>query len=286
MMKLHVIETGFLKLDGGSMFGIVPKTMWNRIEPADNNNKCTWAMRCLLIELDDRRILIDTGIGDKQDERFRQIFEPHGPVTLLDSLKAKGFQPADITDVFLTHLHFDHVGGAVTRNVSGNLVPTFPNAVYWTNQKHLEWALNPNPREKASFLTENITPLVDAGVIRLIAEEEEDVNWLPGIKIRFVYGHTEAMMVPIIDCNGRTIVYCADVMPSVHHVGLPYIMAYDLRPLLTLEEKTKILQEAAEAGHWLFFEHDNKVAATSIVLDSRQRWVSGDEITAGMIESC
>lgn len=285
-MKLHVIETGYLKLDGGSMFGIVPKTMWNRLVPADENNKCTWAMRCLLVELDERRILIDTGIGDKQDDRFKKIFEPHGPVTLLESLAAKGFQAADITDVFLTHLHFDHVGGAVTRQDSGALLPTFPNAAYWTNQKHLDWALNPNPREQASFLTENIVPLIEAGVIRLIEESAEDQEWLPGIKVRFVYGHTEAMMVPMIDCSGQTIIYCADVMPSSHHIGLPYIMAYDLRPLLTLEEKSRILQDAEKEGHWLFFEHDNQVAAASIGLDNRQRWVINQEITAGMIESC
>lgn len=285
-MKLHVIETGYLKLDGGSMFGIVPKTMWERMEPADEKNKCTWAMRCLLVEHGDRKILIDTGIGDKQDDHFRAIFEPHGPYTLFSSLREKGFSPEDITDVFLTHLHFDHVGGAVVRNENNQLVPAFPNARYWTNKVHLDWALDPNPREKASFLKENIVPLQEAGVLEFLAVSEEDQEWVPGIKIRFVYGHTEAMMVPVIDCNGQTIVYCADVMPSSHHIGLPYIMAYDLRPLKTLQEKNRILQDAADQGHWLFFEHDRRIPATGIVLDSRQRWVQGDLITAEMIESC
>lgn len=284
-MRLHVIETGYLKLDGGAMFGIVPKTMWERLQQPDAKNRCTWAMRCLLVETAERRILIDTGIGDKQDEHFRAIFEPQGPYTLLDALRDKGFQPEDITDVFLTHLHFDHVGGAITRNADGQLRPTFPKAFYWTNQAHLDWALNPNPREKASFLEENIRPLVEAGVLRFIEVQEEDTAWLPGFRVRFVYGHTEAMMVPLIECNGQTIVYCADVMPSVHHIGLPYIMAYDLRPLLTLEEKTRILADAHTQNHWLFFEHDLSVPACTVAMDSRQRWVRGETITAERLEA-
>lgn len=284
-MRLHVIDTGYLKLDGGAMFGIVPKTMWERLEMPDEKNRCTWAMRCLLLELGDRKVLIDTGIGDKQDAHFRAIFEPHGRVTLLDSLRSKGFAPEDITDVFLTHLHFDHVGGAVMRNANGQLKPAFPNALYWTNQVHLDWALHPNPRERASFLPENIIPLVEAGVLRFIEVSDEDTTWLPGFKVRFVYGHTEAMMVPIIETGTRTLVYCADVMPSVHHVGLPYIMAYDLRPLQTLEEKTRILSDACTHNHWLFFEHDREVPACSIVLDERQRWVRGETITAAQIAS-
>jgi glyoxylase-like metal-dependent hydrolase (beta-lactamase superfamily II) len=264
-MDIHIIPTGYLKLDGGAMFGIVPKRLWNRLNPADDNNLCSWSMRCLLLETGDRKILIDTGMGDKQDAKFRSHFEPHGEETLLSSLQNKGFQPEDITDVFLTHLHFDHVGGAVSRDAEGRLVPTFPKARYWSNEVHWQWALHPNEREQASFLQENFVPLRDAGLVHMLPVTTEDYQWLPGIRIRYVYGHTEAMMILFIENgHGQTLVYCADLLPSSHHIGMPYVMAYDVRPLLTLDEKRALLNEAVENNYLLLFEHDPVVAAATV----------------------
>ena len=222
MLKITSIPTGFFKLDGGAMFGVVPRRLWQRTQPPDENNMCTWAMRCLLIETGDRKILVDTGLGDKQDDKFRSHFEPHGTDSLLGSLKNNGYSPEDITDVFLTHLHFDHVGGAVTRNDQGELVPTFPNATYWSNQKHFDWALNPNPREAASFLHENFVPLQEHGVLKFIPVIDGGTEWIPGIKVHFVYGHTEAMMLPEIDQGEHAVMYCADLIPvSYTHLTLP-----------------------------------------------------------------
>lgn len=254
-MKLSIVESGLFKLDGGAMFGVVPKTLWNKLNPADENNKCTWSMRLLLVEINDRKILIDTGMGDKQDERFRSFFHPHGPYSLDGSLQSLHVNPDEITDVFLTHLHFDHDGGAVSR-VNGELLPTFKNATYWSNENHYNWAYKPNDREKASFLKENFVPLSDHGVLKFI-DEKQDIDWLPEISIRFSYGHTEAMMSPIIKLpNGKRLIYCADLMPSSFHIPMAYIMCYDIRPLETLKEKDRLLEEAAELGDILFFEHD------------------------------
>ncbi|MBK7871452.1 MAG: MBL fold metallo-hydrolase [Saprospiraceae bacterium] len=272
-MKISTIETGFLKLDGGAMFGIVPKRLWQKLNPPDENNLCTWAMRCLLVETDNRKILIDTGIGDKQDAKFRSHFEPHGDKTLLNSLLEKNLHPEDITDVLLTHLHFDHVGGAVKFDSEGKLVPTFPNATYWSNEIHWNWAMQPNEREKASFLKENFVPLREAGVVQFIDIQEEDMEWLPGIHLRFVYGHTEAMMIPIIKIANKTLIYCADVMPSSYHIGMPYVMSYDVRPLVTLVEKEKILYEAVTNKNILLFEHDPFIAAATVTQDDRGRIV-------------
>ena len=257
------------------MFGIVPRQLWVRLNPPDDKNLCTWAMRCLLVETGDRRILIDTGLGDKQDAKFRSHFHPHGEASLLGSLAEAGLQPADITDVLLTHLHFDHVGGAVQYDDAGRLVPAFPNATYWSNEPHFKWALYPNAREKASFLRENFVPLQDAGLLRFIEPpvDGEDVEWLPGISLRFLYGHTEAMMMPIIKSAGRTIVYCADLIPSSYHIGLPYVMAYDVRPLVTLQEKERLLTEAVEGGYQLIFEHDPVVLTSTVRRDERGRIV-------------
>ncbi len=271
-MKLSSIHTGYLKLDGGAMFGIVPKRLWQKLNPPDENNLCTWAMRCLLIEYDDRKILVDCGIGDKQDEKFRSFFEPHGTENLLDSLAEKGLRPEDITDVFLTHLHFDHCGGAVIRNEQGALIPTFPNAKYWTNEKHFNWAMQPNAREKASFLKENFVPLQEAGVLHFI-DESNTKNVFQNIDIKFVYGHTEAMMVLYINYKDFTLVYCADVMPSSYHVGMPYVMAYDLRPLSTLKEKAEILELAVAEKHILFFEHDPKIECATVRKNEKGRIV-------------
>lgn len=253
-MKLHTIDTGFFKLDGGAMFGVVPKTIWNKTNPADSNNLCTWAMRCLLVEDGKRLILIDTGIGNKQSEKFFSHYYLHGDATLDSSLAALGFHRDDITDVFLTHLHFDHVGGAVAR-VEENLLPAFKNAVYWSNPKHWDWAVNPNDRERASFLKENILPIQESGRLQFIATQD-GIAFTEDFKIRFVSGHTEAMMLPLINYKGKKILYMADLLPSVGHLPLPYVMAYDMFPLTTLKEKKVFLTEASENDYILFFEHD------------------------------
>jgi glyoxylase-like metal-dependent hydrolase (beta-lactamase superfamily II) len=257
--------------------------MWEKINPPDEQNLCTWAMRCLLLDTGERRILIDTGMGDKQDAKFRSHFHPHGDTNLLQSLAGKGYSVEAVTDVFLTHMHFDHVGGAVSRTTTGELVPTFPQATYWTTQKHLKWALDPNPREAASFLKENIVPLQEAGVLQFIPESDEVVAWLPGINLRFVYGHTEAMMLPIISFGGKTLVYCADLIPSSGHLGLPYVMSYDLRPLNTMNEKKRLLEEALANYYYLFFEHDPKISCISLKKDERGRIVMDKEVDAEQI---
>lgn len=277
-MKLHIIETGKFKLDGGAMFGVVPRSLWKRLNEPDQNNMCTWSMRCLLIEDGDRKILIDTGLGDKQDDKFRSHFYPHGDDSLDSSLRSSGFGVEDITDVFLTHLHFDHVGGAVMRTTDGHLVPTFPNATYWTNEKHLAWALKPNARESASFLTENIVPLVDHNVLKFI-DIEEDVPFTDRIKVNFAYGHTEALMTPyILLDDGRTVVYTADLLPSHCHISMPYIMGYDIRPLETLKEKAALYERVVGTDHLIFFEHDKDIACAELVKNERGRVVLGSEV--------
>lgn len=259
------------------MFGVVPRQLWQKLNPPDDNNMCTWGLRCLLIETEGRKILVDTGMGDKQDAKFRSHFEPHGSFDLISSLAEKGFSPEDITDVFLTHLHFDHVGGALKKSDNGDIVPTFPNASYWSNQKHVDWALDPNPREKASFLKENIVPLQTAGVLQMVdvAEGEE---WLPGIRIRYANGHTEAMMLLQIDYNGQTIVYCADLLASSFHISLPWVMSYDIRPLITLNEKSRLLNEAYEGNWILYFEHDPKTECIRLTKNQKGRIVVGERM--------
>ena len=274
-MKITPIHTGFLKLDGGAMFGIVPKTMWQKLNPPDEQNKCTWSMRCLLVETAGRKILIDTGIGDKQDDKFRRIFEPHGSRTLQEALRRQGIHPGEITDVLLTHLHFDHVGGAIQRDASGRLTPAFPNAVYWSNKRHWDWAMQPNEREKASFLKENFVQLQAEGLVQFIEPGEGWVPWMKHIDLYFAYGHTEAMMIPKLNVRGRTFIYPADLIPSVHHIGMPYIMAYDVRPLDTLREKAWLLQEALEQDAALIFEHDPAVTAAKVQQTEGGRIISG-----------
>ncbi len=236
------------------MHGVVPKSMWNKVNPADDNNMCTWAMRCLLIEDEGRLILIDTGMGNKQDEKFFSHFLPHGEDSLDKSLATLGFHNNDITDVFLTHLHFDHCGGAIKRD-GEKLVPAFANATYWNNEAHWNSALQPNIREKASFLKENILPIQESGQLKFL-EAKDDTVFTDHIKIKMVNGHTDSMMLPLIDYNGQTILYCADLVPSLAHISLPWVMGYDMRPLNTLEEKERLLKEGAENNWMLFFEHD------------------------------
>lgn len=275
-MKLTVIDTGFFKLDGGAMFGVVPKTMWSKLETPDENNLCTWAMRCLLVEIGDRKILIDAGIGNKQSEKFFSHFHPHGNDNLLGSLAKNGFKPSDITDVFLTHLHFDHVGGAVSMDANGKYSPTFPNATYWCNQAHYDWAYTPNDREKASFLKENFVPLMEHGVLKMLDSMPYNqlLDWMPEINIGYAYGHTEALMTPHIHYKGKTIIYCADLLPSPSHISMPYVMGYDVRPLQTLKEKEWFLTNAAEQGHILFFEHAPKIEACTVKMDEKGRIVA------------
>ncbi|RYY34845.1 MAG: MBL fold metallo-hydrolase [Sphingobacteriaceae bacterium] len=253
-MNLYTINTGNFKLDGGAMFGVVPKSIWNKTNPADEKNLCTWTMRCLLVEDGKRLILIDTGIGNKQDEKFLSHYYLHGDDSLDSSLAAHGFHRDDITDVFLTHLHFDHVGGAIKRE-GEKLLPAFKNATYWSNQQHWEWAVNPNDREKASFLKENILPVQESGQLKFI-EAKDGVRFADGFDLRFVYGHTDAQMLPLIDYKGRKLMYMADLLPSVGHLPMPYVMAYDMFPLKTLAEKKAMLTEALENDYILYFEHD------------------------------
>jgi len=260
-MKLHTINTGYFKLDGGAMFGVVPKSIWNKLNPADENNLCNWAMRLLLIEDEGRLILIDTGIGNKQSEKFFSHYYLHGDDTMEKSLAANGFTKDDITDVFLTHLHFDHCGGAIER-VGDKLQPAFKNATYWSNRKHWQWATEPNAREKASFLKENILPIQESGQLKMMDVNNPQLT--QHISLRFANGHTEAMMLPVINYNEKTIVYMADLLPSVAHIPLPYVMAYDMFPLTTLEEKESFLNEALQNNYILFFEHDPQVECCTL----------------------
>lgn len=249
-MKLHAINTGLFKLDGGAMFGVVPKSIWQKSNSADDNNMCTWAMRCLLVEDGDRLILIDNGIGDKQDAKFFSHYYLHGDDSLLKSIHQAGFSPDDITDMFLTHLHFDHCGGGVKYN-GDKLELVFKNARYWSNEDHWQWATKPNPREKASFIKENFMPIQESGHLHFV--EDGSLRF----EIFFASGHTDKMMIPKINYKGHTICYMADLLPSTGHIPLPYVMGYDTRPLLTLEEKERFLNEAADKKYILFLEHDS-----------------------------
>jgi glyoxylase-like metal-dependent hydrolase (beta-lactamase superfamily II) len=253
-MKLHTIDTGLFKLDGGAMFGVVPKSIWQKTNPADDNNMCTWAMRCLLVEDAGRLILIDTGIGNKQSEKFYSHYFLHGDATLDNSLKKLGFHRNDITDVFLTHLHFDHVGGAVERT-GETLTPAFKNATYWSNEKHWDWAVYPNEREKASFLKENIMPIQESGQLKFITVQD-GVQFTNNFNVRFVSGHTDSMMLPLINYKGKQILYMADLLPSVGHLPVPYVMAYDMFPLTTMSERKKYWAEAVANDYVLYLEHD------------------------------
>ena len=251
-MEIALINTGYFKLDGGAMFGVVPKSIWSRTNPADEKNLCSWAMRSLLIKDGNKVILVDNGMGTKQSDKFFSYYDLHGNESLQGSLHNQGLTESDITDMFLTHLHFDHCGGGVKRE-GVHLLPTFGNATYWSNKSHWQWATVPNQREKASFLTENIIPMEASGQLKFIPDTNQ--NDLP-FEIIYVNGHTEKMMLPKVKYKGKTVVFMADLLPSVGHIPLPYVMAYDTRPLLTMEEKGKFMQEAADNGYILAFQHD------------------------------
>jgi glyoxylase-like metal-dependent hydrolase (beta-lactamase superfamily II) len=282
-MKLYTINAGYFKLDGGAMFGVVPKSIWQKLNPADENNMCSWALRCLLIEDEGKLILIDTGMGDKQDLKFFSHYYMFGNDTLESSLAKHGFTPGDITDVVLTHLHFDHCGGAVVRS-ENQLLPAFKNATYWSNERHYNWATKPNDREKASFLKENIAPIKESLQLKFVPVAKNK-NWrvegeelmllnipstiIKNLSYRLVSGHTDAMMLPQIQYKDRTIVFMADLLPSTAHIPLPYIMGYDMFPLTTLQEKKSFLQEAVTNNYILFFEHDPVVECCTLQMTEK-----------------
>lgn len=252
-MKIYPIETGNFKLDGGAMFGVVPKSIWQKTNPADANNLIEMSMRCLLIEDGNRLILIDAGLGNKQSDKFFSFYNLFGDFSLDNSLQKLGFHRDDITDVFLTHLHFDHCGGVTQKTKDGLLIPAFKNAKVWSNDKHWKWATEPNPREKASFLSENILPIQENGQLNFIHRNAKDQI---GFDVLFVDGHTEKQMLPIIQYQGKTLVFMADLLPTVGHIPLPYVMGYDTRPLITIKEKAAFLNQAADHNFYLFLEHD------------------------------
>ena len=252
-MQLHKIETGNLKLDGGAMFGVVPKSIWNKSYPADEYNLCNWSMRCLLVEDGDRKILIDNGIGDKQDERFLRHYYLNGEDTLEKSLEALGLKPDDITDMVLTHLHFDHCGGSIKKTGEDQFEPAFKNARYWVSQAQWEWATHPNRREKASFLKENIYPIQESGQLKLLSD---DTEIYPGFRVVIFNGHTDGHMIPHISYKRKTVVFMADLLPSTAHIPMPYVMSYDTKPLVTLKDKERFFKAALENDYILFFEHD------------------------------
>ena len=256
-MMLHPIACGNFKLDGGAMFGVVPKMLWQKTNPADKNNLVEVSSRSLLVETGNRLVLIDAGMGNKQSKKFFSYYNRWGDFSLEKSLKEKGFHRDEITDVFLTHLHFDHCGGAIIKNQKGNLIPTFKNATYWSHKKHWEWANNPNSREKASFLSENIRPIKESGQLTLLEGDEFIMENSPlGFDVIVVNGHTEKQMLPLISYKNRTIVFTADLIPTVGHLPLAYVMGYDTRPLISLEEKNRFLKLAYEKKFLLFMEHD------------------------------
>ena len=259
-MKLYPIESGNFKLDGGAMFGVVPKSLWNRTNPADSNNMIDMAARCLLIEDGDKLTLIDTGMGDKQSEKFFGYYYPWGEHSIDKSLKKYGFHRDDITDVFLTHLHFDHVGGAIQWNKDKTgYEPAFKNAKFWSNKEHWKWATEPNAREKASFLPENILPMEESGQLHFLNRKENEIFTAAqefNFGVLFVDGHTDKQMIPHIKYKDKTLVFMADLLPTAGHIPLPYVMGYDTRPLLTLSEKEKFLKKAADEKYYLFLEHD------------------------------
>jgi glyoxylase-like metal-dependent hydrolase (beta-lactamase superfamily II) len=266
-MKLYPVIHEYFKLDGGAMFGVVPKVIWQRTNPADEDNLIQMVTRSLLVDTGDKLILIDTGMGDKQSEKFFGYYKPLRKNELDKVLSDLGYTRADITDVVMTHLHFDHCGGSVIRDENGNLIPAFPKARYWTNEAHWRWAVNPNPRERASFLKENFIPLQEAGVLHFVPlPDKGNITDFPELNMRFLFadGHTEKQMIPIIEHEGKTLVYMADLLPTTGHIPLPYVMGYDIRPLVTLKEKEQFLNKAADKGYYLFLEHDPETEVCTV----------------------
>ncbi len=278
-MKIKIIEAGKFKLDGGAMFGVVPRSMWRKLNPPDENNMCTWATRLLLVETEDKKIIFDCGLGIKQEEKFFSHFHPHDG-NVHEAILNYNMDASEITDVFLTHLHFDHCGGALRYNENGEIKPTFPNATYWSNEPHFDWAYTPNPREKASFLKENFVPLRDLGVMKFIPVIQ-GIEWIPGIKIWFYYGHTEAMMVPeILMPDGQSVYYAADLLASSYHVRLPYVMSYDIRPLKCIEEKKFFYKQLqSRENHRIIFEHDPINPVGKLTLDNKGRYKIDTQVT-------
>ena len=259
-----MIDTGTFKLDGGAMFGVVPKVLWKKLIPPDDSNRIELGMRCLLVETEDRLILVDTGIGNKNNDQFIKYFSPNDTYLLVYNLKQNGFSTSDITDVILTHLHFDHAGGAVSLNENNLLFPTFPKATYWSNAIQWESAVNPNIKEAPSFIKDNFIPLQTSGQLQFIPCSDSDYLFIPGLNIRFVHGHTLGMMLPVITNENQTFVYCADLIPTIHHLSLSYIIAYDIQPLETIKERSSLIEEALKNDYVLILEHD--VANTYVKL--------------------
>lgn len=266
-MKLFAIPTGNFMLDGGAMFGVVPKSLWSKHYPADENNLINMAMRCLLVVDGDRKILINNGMGDKQSEKFFGHYYLNGDDSLVKSLAVHGYSPEDITDMFLTHLHFDHCGGSVKYTADGKGFETvFPNATYWISQQQWDWAMHANRRESASFLKENIKPIEESGRLRLFDQAGE---LFPGIEVKFYNGHTDGQVIPFIQYKGQTLVFTSDLLPTAAHLPLPWVMSYDTRPLITLNEKEQFLQEALENNYILFFEHDLYTECCTLVMTEK-----------------
>ena len=265
-MELYSINAGNFRLDGGAMFGVVPKSLWQKIIPADSNNTVSLCTRCLLIQNGNKLILIDTGMGDKQSEKFFGYYYLWGEDTLFDSMKKNGFHPDDVTDVFLTHLHFDHCGGGVTRSGESSFKTAFKNAKYWSNRGHWDWATNPNKRESPSFLKENILPIEESGQLHYLQKDEKSYLTMSdlGFEVLFVDGHTEKQMIPIVSYKGQKIAFSADLIPTAGHIPLPYIMSYDVRPLVSMKEKELFLDFCYENNVFLFFEHDASVELCSV----------------------
>lgn len=265
-MKIYSLNPGTFKLDGGATFGVVPKTMWEKVYPADENNLCIFALRSLVIETEDKLVLIDTGIGNKQDDKFYKHYYREGHHSIEKSLQEIGFEASQITDVIITHLHFDHVGDAVKRDAEGKLVPTFTNAKYHVSEKQWEWAINPNQREKASFLTDNFMPLQNAGVLNFVKDEGE---LFPGIELRFFHGHTDGLLIPLVHYNDKTFVYTADFLAVAPHISPSWVCGYDTRPLISFEEQSVFLKEACDNGYYLIFQHDNYTECCSLKMTDK-----------------
>jgi glyoxylase-like metal-dependent hydrolase (beta-lactamase superfamily II) len=270
-MKIHIVHSGNFKLDGGAMFGVVPKVLWQKWVPADENNLCNWSMRCLLIDTGSRKILIDTGIGDKQSDKFFSHYYLNGEYSLDSSLSSLGLDPSDITDVVLTHLHFDHCGGAVIKKEDGTFVPKFPNAMYHVTEAQWNHANNPNERERPSFLPENFVPLMEQGKIHFVAEGEVLADC---ITIRVFNGHTIGMIAPVIQGPHYTMMYMADLIPAAAHVPVNYVIGYDVQPLVTMDEKRKILPWLMEQNAYLFYEHDAAFATSQVGRNERGQYMA------------